>query len=545
MQRAKLPSYIPLMMGITALYLTVEIPFSVHLIGVMGGNPSQADIDNIEMIGRILTGVAVSIFFLGVLVFPIMRGFHIVTALMVAIACGAGATYGTFHLLDWIASHIGSESSSLERREAFISNIAKRHIGQHGVGDISVNDAGDWNTFASVLPFLANSDQLVQMTGVDIEEMARNEAARMMGTHAQFRHTFFDVSYGAVRKNFAVYQNGVVTRLGKLREVELMAQNSWDKYRSELRRNRMEKSRYSASEASRIREQLSRREGLRMPKSWNPNDRATFLKIVTEEGRKRVEDEFKRRIEKEAGGYIKPGLSFDEFVIHPLVQKNMRANSNLPNGKSQISDTMNDHDFVREVYEPKRAALEEELAQAVMHTHTAFAKGEKFEGFGVNAVKAIQIPIMAIALSIAGAILHIFKISGYITQVFGHMSGIRIFYNAFGRFTTASLVTLSAFGFMFLSGNAVTASNAFQSLDSKSPVAMVLIGAIGIQPEFSTLAKTLELAGPWGLIRNELPVRAAFLNDRPISATAGNGSDTRQSLDGITVIPIPTWRPES
>ncbi|MGO7821171.1 hypothetical protein ACC684_28385 [Rhizobium ruizarguesonis] len=52
------------MLAITAGYLCLEIPFSVHLIQtVAAGN--EADISTVEKFGRILTGLAVGIFILG------------------------------------------------------------------------------------------------------------------------------------------------------------------------------------------------------------------------------------------------------------------------------------------------------------------------------------------------------------------------------------------------------------------------------------------------------------------------------------------------
>lgn len=544
--RTHLPSYIPLMMIITALYLTVEIPFSVHLISVMGGNPSQADIDNIEMIGRIMTGIAVSIFVVGVWVFPKMRDYHIVAAFLVAVAIGSGTTCGTFIVLEKIAELTGSESTSEERREAFISNIAKRHISENGVGELQVFDAGEWSTFTSVLPILTSSDRLIQMTGRDLEDMARKEAARMMGTHSQFKDAFFGKSFDVMRDSYDAYVEGSKARWEGMREANRGAQREWERYLGELRRKRMAKDEYRADERAEIRRQLHR-EGLNMPKNWHPTDYDTFMKIAAAKAKEKVEKEYKRRIEREAGGYIPAGLSFDDFIAHAVTQKNLRKKLDLSAGKVKIVPTMSDADFVRQVYEPRRVLLEKELLEAIKQPHQAFADGAKFEDFGVNAVKAIRIPVMAILLSIAGAVLHVFKISGYITQAFGHVSGIRRLYNPFGRFTTAGLATISAFGFMFMSGNSVTASETFQKLDTKTPFGMVLTGAIGIQPEFSTLAEALQVAGPWILIEEELLVRVAFPNtsvaNTALEKNDAEKSDGIHSLDALEEIPIPTWRP--
>ena len=64
------PKYIWVMLICTGGYLTIEIPYSMHLVSVLGGQPTQADIDIIEKVGRLLTGIAIALAYVGVFVYP-------------------------------------------------------------------------------------------------------------------------------------------------------------------------------------------------------------------------------------------------------------------------------------------------------------------------------------------------------------------------------------------------------------------------------------------------------------------------------------------
>lgn len=539
----KLPPYVYLIAFITLSYLTIEIPFSIHLVGVMGGNPSQEDIDAIEHVGRILTGVAVAIFVTGVFVFPrVGKSYPLITTMFCALVVGGAVTLGTFKALDAFAAYTGDSSNGEDRKEAFIANLAKRHLAENGVGGLKASTSGDWTAFVSVAPGLATASELVAKTGLTIAELARSEAVRFVGQPSSFKDFVFGKPFDPVRFAYIEYKEAG-ERLDVHRDVigPRDAESAWYDYRGNLKRRVGEKKHYSAGVQREVRKQL-REKGIPVPNSWNLNDRSGFERIYVAKHMKEANKTYRDEVTNQAGGYIEPGLDSMKFMHHPVVQKKIRDVLGIPQSSGVIVKNMSSDDFEKLVFNPKREALSEDFAKAARSRPLDFTDGWKYAEFGRNAVQAVSLPTMAILLSIAGAVLHIFKFTGYAAQIVGHHARIGFFKKKAGRFGLAGLVTASIFGGMFISGNLITSSEAFASFERSGPMAPILTGAIGIQPSFTVLGHGLATIGPWKLIESKLPKAVPFSSDETTEVAV---AETTASVDDQTsAIPVPLQRPE-
>lgn len=508
MRRKKLPSYIPLMALVTACYLTVEIPFSVRLVEVLGGSPSQPDIDAMETFGRILTGVAVSIWIVGVLLFPRMhaRGRGLVFSTVAAALVGMAATWATYNALDVVAEATGFSSTGEERKEAFLSILARNQIAASGgIDGLRASDANDWKAFVAVSPTLSSSSALASAAGSSVSEMARDEARRLVGSPDRLRKSVFGDGFADVRDAYARYADGSKEYLSAKANLDGQAAEAWDGFQSELRRRYPGGvTRNSFTEAMIYREiKFNRR--LPVSRNWDIRDRAEFVRAFKEAGMKKVDESYRREMTIQLGPdeWIRPGLSMDGFVSQPAIQKRIRESLGLGRGSETISAAMSRQSFLSQVYAPTLAATEDGLVRATAASPSEFASGE-FMRRGIDSVRAARLPAMAILLSIAGAVLHVYKLSGYLSRLFSSVVGIGFLGGRF-RHAVAASVAIAVFAGMATSGNAVTQAPAYAQIKGDGVYSALLHGAISIQPRFSDLGDAIGSFGGWQAFAADMP----------------------------------------
>lgn len=107
---------------------------------------------------------------------------------------------------------------------------------------------------------------------------------------------------------------------------------------------------------------------------------------------------------------IPPGLSFEAFVAHPAIQNKLREGLDLPPNVRVASTYRTDEEFDRGLYRPFLQHKTKEQVAAIQAPVADFEVGAKYEKEGFNAARAVIAPALALALSLAGAILHLGKL---------------------------------------------------------------------------------------------------------------------------------------
>ena len=535
------PKYVFVMAVVTLAYLTVEIPFSVHLVRVMGGLPGQSDIDDLEAFGRVLTGVAVAIWAVGTFIFPRFHRFHrsFASAMVVSLLVGSITTYGVYLGLEAYAEHKGASSTAEQRRAAFMANLYRNAVANEGIDYLSPSNGDEWRAFVSVLPAFVRSDAIADLP---VETLAGKEAAWQLGGHGSFRQVF-DKAFSKIVSAYTDYSRASDQYLKAASEHQGSMDKAWEDFRRELVRNFGRRDRYMPDTHRLVRIAL-REQGIPVPESWTVNDRAGFNRAYMQGGMERIERVYRKGIEDAGFGYIEPGLGEPEFVAHPSIQQNIRSAAGLPAEGSLISDSMTEADFLEKVYKPRLEALTSEFVAAAQAPLSEFADGGKYAGIGADAVKGAELPALAILLSIAGAMLHVFKFTGYVIKLASlkswHAHYISRRFNR--RFAAAFAITAVLFAGMSMSGNSVLSSNAYGKIIEEGTYARILDRAISIQPEFSILGDAMGHAGLWLLVQNFLP--------EPRSLSVAAAENKRTELEARTPtrpaskIPVPTPRPD-
>lgn len=533
----RIPPYLYLMAVLTAAYLTVEVPFSAHLLDVLGGMPTSEDIDVVERFGRVLTGCAVAIAVMG-WVFardhkksvgwwdldayqrrrqaPPAFGKTILKALLLG-AVSVGVTY---YALDRVAIAIGEYSTGEERRTAFRSVLAKNAIAagrlaEGSFAQLDVASAPAWRAFVSVAPALDANGGLLATAGVNGDRLRQDEANRRLGTPSEFKEVFFGESFNAVRGAYLDYKDGSARYIDAKQNAENEVRKGWNSYVDELRSRGYDRRIPSESHARSIREKV-RRNGIPVPNNWHPHDRngfvAAYRNALITPIEKKYRDAFEPFLGK--GAVLPTGLDFEGFLAQPAVQRKIRNDARLPASGTVIRPMMSDKDFHVAVYAPTRQNVIADLGEMYKASADDFAIGGRFDAEGRSAAQMAFIPSLALVLSLAGALLHICKLSGFMAQMVGYRARILGLRTNKAKWGVGIAVSASMAAVMILSGNAVTSSEAYSRLTSVGGYATpVLTASIAIQPMFQPIGHAVGKVGGWLLFTSMVPETRPFKTD--------------------------------
>lgn len=497
--------YIIFMLVITGMYLTIEIPFSVYLIDFLASS-SGNNLEQVEKVGRLLTGVAVAIFLVGSIVFPICsRRLPVLTTILIATVIAVPSVKFTYDLLNEVGEVTGKQSSGETRKNAFLANISKRHLGEKGFNGIEPSAEGDWQMFVSFLPALVegSGDKLFELTGVSLEQLAAAEASRIQGNPAEFRATSFTKVFDKLQDNFKEYQSAGEEYRTALAGVGEQAEKKWLDFRKQVERAFRGKKKFSATERSLI-WQRAKEKGLILPRSFDPNDKKGFLRIVSNNIIAEIKLGYERGITRHTGGYIPPDLTYDEFLKHKTIQKGIRKAIDLPDSSVAIVPDMTDEVFEAAVYRPSLKATANYVLATTQLKASDFTGNPKYLDRGVHAVQAVELPVLAILLSLAGATLHLFKFTNYSLKLLGQFNNraLKPLRRPFASSAVAAVFLIAMSVFISMQGNRVrTIAAELAGNEGNDPLVLVLHHSLALQPEFSKLGNALAAIGIWPIFK--------------------------------------------
>jgi hypothetical protein len=536
----KVPTYMLVMLIATGLYLTVEIPFSIYLVRVLGGSATQADIDTVEKIGRLLTGVAIALAYVGIRTYPRYHswGYSFAASTRAAIFRAIPVIALTFVGLHFYGEVRGMFSSGEARKEAFISNLAKRSIAEDGLNGISPSLSPSWLAAVSGLPALLPSDTLVSMSGKSIDELSRREAIRSLGDVEAARDNFAADLETQMASAYREFDQASREYLGTVRDRDNMAEYEWDDFRRELRSHFGSSiprpgTDYHARVIRKMRE-----DGLQVSSGYRLDDKETFKAMVGKKIIREAATAFAKGIDDKIGNgsRLLPGADAATFYADPAVQRLVRERLNMKIAPGiLITPDIKTADFRSGVY----PALVEKATAQIADTAGMYARGftsNASRETGEAAVKAATLPTTALLLSLTGALFHIHKFSGYLMLIFGTALRSKILASKPSRhvFAAAALV-LAIIGMRPAIptdiGNVLAKSDA-------GVYGQVVTGAISLQPGLFLIGDTMAANGPWQLIGSQLP--APSHSELALASVTPAVSNEETA----SVVPVPEGKPE-
>lgn len=546
-----IPFYVWFMIVLTGLYLSVEVPFATYLVHIVGGQSSTADIHKVEEFGRLLTGVAVFIAILGLMVprFAANRA-TVKQVLFTSIMTGAITIFGTFHLLNFYGTLSAELASEDELRSAYVGMLARRVLAENGAGDLrpGENDAA-WRAFVATAASTSNVSSLLAATGSNVKQLVADETVRTVGISSQMRERFFGASFDKVRRSYNEYVDGSNAYFSALRNVNRDGSREWDKYITELRERYPDGIPRRGWTTASIRNKVMER--LPVSSEWDIVDRNGFMVAYRQVAVKEVKLAYADKIRSLLGSdaFLEPGLSFNAFLadndVQKVVRTNLKRDLGIDIGNAIVTPDMSSASFDANIYRPYVSKVANDLADVAIN-NDARLSGTQLD-LAKKAYQAATLPATALLLSLAGAALHVFKFTSYLAQAYGFMRGsLRLSHGRF-KFATGTAVLLCGVTTMLIMGDRVTTSVTYRSISNDSIYSTVVRNAVSIQPSFETFSTALATTGLWSVVSATLPHPEPYLANVSRETTASTVADAGQTEaeTGLTNIPIPTPRPKA
>lgn len=156
-----------------------------------------------------------------------------------------------------------------------------------------------------------------------------------------------------------------------------------------------------------IREAKAR--GIDLPRDWRLTERGVFLARAASAIQRIARGHYRRAIEREAHGYLRPGLGRRAFERAAVVQRQARKHLSWPAGRDVRFD-LSEKAFQKEVVVP--AALREgiEALRAMELKRDQLGNGQRYASDGEAYVKEVIIPPIALSFSLFFGLLNLLNL---------------------------------------------------------------------------------------------------------------------------------------
>ena len=486
------------MILLTAVYLTFELAFNARLLDVVGGGASTQDVHNIEISGRLLSGIAVALVVLQVLLTwrarRVRQGRKAAPG-MLAIGLLCSLTVGGVYLgLQQMVDHIVASRSTEFRRQALNITLIQKAIvdGRVQLAGMEQTDGlyarPEGKAFLALFPAMAASvqelDRKIEHAKLTlIGEHVGNQAGGIQGYYNSYQQAMEGVA-----KQWRDYNKLGSANIDVDAEVAKQHRKAWNDYLNDLGKRGWTPSTVPGAYEGRVRQSVRKR--VPVASNWDLRDEASFRDAVD----RKVRSRFNGKVPevKVRGQRIPPGLSQAAFTAHPAVQAELRDKLKLPAGTNVPMGTDADG-FRRNLYDPMRMSkARTEAAKYTAPLHT-FADGGSNAEQGLDATRAALVPPIALLCSLLGAIGHLGKLvlrlaaprlSPTLVARLGHAIFLVPFALAAGIWTTLShmdnRVTTSAL-YQTLTAQTLQRNQADDALEQRSlPLAPAIVNALHV-----------------------------------------------------------------
>lgn len=410
------PRYIVVLCVLTAIYLAIEVPFAAYLVDLLGGEPTQHELERAEHAGRLISGIALALALWSFQVPRMLRRRKSVP--MVVLGCLLSGClvvplvyFGERSLVDVIA-----EDSQPSLRQQAARALAARGVlldrsaSFNGLG--AAHDAPEdptWAAFRGLFGFIGLWDERVlERPGGDPVAMVERSIAKSMPGVAVFRTETFLPLLDGYQQGYDAYLEIVAARDQAIAQMKDAIRTGWNEHLDAMQRHGR---RY---EARAVREVQKR--GVDVPDNWSPRDRRTFERAAAEPEIKRINSSYNSAIQRVFGyeAVIPPNLGGHgeaAFFYSDPVQRSMFARLHAGAFKPdwELSENLS-ADRLAELYRHHVGGLTAAIRKSVIEAPDGIGRWGMFSEFGEEAVRAVIVPVFALGLSLIGAMGHTVKL---------------------------------------------------------------------------------------------------------------------------------------
>lgn len=356
-----------IMLVVTSLYLVVELGFNARLLDVVGGLATLHEIDRLEIAGRVLSGISMTILALSWQIQRGMRADWGFKRYLVAVPATAAVLMGAASLLQQATvGFFFNQATAEERSRAALlvpmtHLMTKRDFNMKGLR-LSAADLRkpEGKTFLATFPLLA-------LSVPDMTERVASQGEAMFELYAETQR-------GTPEHFHAAYQ----TAQGQLEQL-------YDEVYVPLNR------RYRAGEFGDTRE----KRGETLAAFYR--DAQTALGLTTPMG---------------------PNLTVAAFLAHSDIQTRWRQKLGVPDDVKLVRGQSRER-FITTVYDPTIISDAERYAAERLAPVREYADGGRHEQIGTEAYRALIVPPVALAFSLLGAVMNLLNCSGLLREALG------------------------------------------------------------------------------------------------------------------------------
>lgn len=401
---------------LTLVYLIVELSFSAKLLDVAGGVSTQSDIDSIEIYGRILSGVALSLAALHFFWKREWTSMYLTSIGIVLISIIAMYSVQE-SIVSWLIGKLDGE----QRKQAAVLAIAAPQISSGTViieglefGEDGPNSASA-KSFIALFPALSlyknNLDR-------DIRDLAPkfiqakltsecNGTEGCIGTPSYFYNNSWKQIIDETQTKYKSIGNEV-NHMVSDKSIQKKQSKAWKSHVNAVQR----KTGYSVEDVPEeyheaIRKRINSNFGTSLPYGWHPSDKESFYAAIEDA----VVSKANRAIRKKLGKSVSGEMTFKRFFALPKIQSEIKSKLGMEGSSKKIPLVYGPRDVERFVYNPMINHLSNKELKRLNADAEEYLVGGKHEELGEEAAKRVIVPAIALLFSIIGGLGHTLKIA--------------------------------------------------------------------------------------------------------------------------------------
>ncbi len=274
---------------ITAMYLIVELAFQSRLLDVAGTMVSIHEVEALEKFGRLISGTAVYLVFLGMVILPQARKrrflknipCRLAISFISAVVIISSVFFGEKFAVDYLVN----KSTGIERRAAAQASMIQNAL----LKDVIILDgmqisnkalqSPEGKSFVAVLPFLGFTIVSKKLTASELKSIVRKIVKAKIGNGNQFLK---NKVHTQLRKIESAYKNHYVPATNSYRKalspkvIAAESEKAWTGYLHRVSTQKFTPKTIPVSKYADVRKKLRNR-GIMVSESWKPYDKKGFL----------------------------------------------------------------------------------------------------------------------------------------------------------------------------------------------------------------------------------------------------------------------------
>lgn len=462
------------MMLITGIYLMFEVAFAARLLDVVGSTTDLHEIEQIEIAGRIISGIALTLVVWSAFAFPRMRRRRgrrvgkLFTLLLIGAACCAFS----YHVQEAILNAISDNSTPAQRQAAATltlvsSSVQSERAVLDGI-DFSVIDRGspEAKTFMALLPALALSvDRLEERTSDAVEDLLERQAERALGDPAVMYEEVYFPSMNALKTSYnEIYIEAASERREARAAIPGEQARLYRAYRNSL--GRATPTTVRSADKPGVRRSVQDM-GVPVSSTWELTDREGFHQAAEDRMLSEIDGPYEDAMQQAFGRILPDDLTARTFFDDAEVQAVWRDRMGHPEDIHLEVDMAPDA-FKSGFYDVWVQHIVAERKPLYIADISLFEEGAEHHAAGVDAIRVAYVPLIAFGFSILGALVHTFKTMNFAAQAAIGVSSIwRLRFTKAVKLALAGLV-LTAGVTMARDANPVTNSVLFVDLEHQT-----------------------------------------------------------------------------